>query len=323
MKVLITGAAGSLGSAITKRLYEKGIDYMPIDIAPVDMNGNETTQIDLVNQFNELFEIANQYDPTHVIHLAATIYGVAGFNENDYNILADDVTMTKNVIDCTPMGAKLVFLSSSMVYEKATPRFTLEQSAVKEGDVDLFPAPSTGYGLSKYVGEKMVQAAFDGQERGHYTIWRPFNIITPTEEANEELGYSHVFADYYKNIVKEKLNPVPIIGDGLQIRCFTHISEVAECIVDNLDNPDTDDEIFNIGNREPVTMIELAHIMYNNAGEMGLIDANRPLEFTTVKDYPRDVKVRIPNVDKAMRVLGWEAKIKLVDSIRELMGEKL
>jgi UDP-glucose 4-epimerase len=317
MRVLITGAAGSLGSAITKRLYEKGIDYYPIDINPVDFNGNEMVQIDLVNNFNGLFEASNEYNPTHVIHLAATIYGVAGFNDNDYNILADDITMTKNVIDATPIDAKLIYLSSSMVYEKAI--LPWPNNEVAEGFVDQFPAPATGYGLSKYVGEKMVKAAFDDQYRNHYTIWRPFNIITPTEDAMDELGYAHVFADYVRNIVKLKLNPLPIIGDGSQIRCFTHISEVADCIVDNLDNPDTDSEIFNIGNSEPITMLELANMIYKKAAALGLIDGSKSLECVTAKDYPRDVKVRIPNVNKARNVLGFEAKIKVSESIDEIL----
>ena len=109
-----------------------------------------------------------------------------------------------------------------MVYENC-------QGTVKEDDIDTVIAPYTEYGLSKYVGEKM-SIAFKKQYGVEYTIWRPFNVLTPYERTEGQQGISHVFADFMHEIIIKRSNVVSVLGDGKQIRCFTWIDEVAEAI---------------------------------------------------------------------------------------------
>ena len=80
----------------------------------------------------------------------------------------------------------------------------------KEEDAFESTIPSTDYGMSKLVGEKLCRA-FARQYGINYVIWRPFNIITPHEVAEKEQGLSHVFADFIKNLIVEKKNPLPIM----------------------------------------------------------------------------------------------------------------
>ena len=128
---------------------------------------------------------------------------------------------------------------------------------VKEDDVDTVIAPYTEYGLSKYVGEKM-SIAFEKQYGVAYTIWRPFNILTPYEKSEGTQGVSHVFADFMNEIIVKRSNVIPMLGDGEQIRCFTWIDEVAEAIATHSFSNKTNGHAFNLGNHEPITMIELA-----------------------------------------------------------------
>lgn len=317
MKILVTGSAGSLGNVLCRKFDARGYN-----IYGADKNTSEFTNyvIDLTDEYKveEMFD--KLPNPDYVVHCAATIYGVGGFNKNGFDILANDTAMTRNLLNYTGGNTKFVFMSSSMVYENV-PKFKgvgFHEDA-KETDVEKYPAPRTGYGFSKYMGEQLVRE-WQRQYGGLYTIWRPFNIITPHEVAKPELGYAHVFADFFQHLVIEQKSVLPIIGDGEQIRCFTWIDEVADCIVDNLTNPDTDNTAFNVANREPVTMKELAFAIHDEAVRRGIRDT-QTLDFKTVKEFPLDVKYRVPNVDLARNTLGFEARVKLQESIGYLMDE--
>jgi nucleoside-diphosphate-sugar epimerase len=114
-----------------------------------------------------------------------------------------------------------------------------------------------------------------------------------------------------------KLDPLPIFGDGSQVRCFTWIFDVASAVADFSFDPRARNEIFNLANVEPMTMKELALLIQEIAVEMGMLPAlDKPLGFHTVKEFKDDVRVRLPSADKARAVLGWEATTKTRESIR-------
>jgi nucleoside-diphosphate-sugar epimerase len=190
-----------------------------------------------------------------------------------------------------------------MVYERC------QVHPSKEENVMESLIPLTDYGLSKLVGERMCMA-FHKQYGIDYVIWRPFNIITPYEPAEKEQGMSHVFADFINNITLQKKNPLPIIGSGEQIRCFTWIDDVAQLIAKYSFDSKTDNEEYNIGNPEPISMKELALMIYNG---------DQPLEFETVREYKDDVMVRIPDVSKAVEELGFEPKVKVREAVKRCL----
>jgi nucleoside-diphosphate-sugar epimerase len=136
----------------------------------------------------------------------------------------------------------------------------------------------------------------------------------------QEIGISHVFADYIKNIAFEKMNPLPIIGDGEQIRCFTWIEEVAQAIADYSFSDEAKNEVFNLGNPEPISMKQLALTIHKKAQELNLVFPGE-LKFQTVATYKNDVIVRLPDVSKAKRVLGWSANQKVEESITNCLME--
>jgi nucleoside-diphosphate-sugar epimerase len=194
-----------------------------------------------------------------------------------------------------------------MVYERST------NHPSKEEDAFDSIVPSTDYGLSKLVGEKLCHA-FATQYGIPYVIWRPFNIITPHEKNGDELGISHVFADFMHNLVTEKKNPLPIIGDGEQIRCFTWIEDVANLIGKYSFDSKTDNETYNVGNPEPITMKDLARLIYQEDDE---------LKFETVKNYSDDVLIRIPDVTKAKEELGFNPSLRVKESIDKCLNHYL
>ena len=131
----------------------------------------------------------------------------------------------------------------------------------------------------------------------------------------DQQGFSHVFADFINNILVKKLNPLPIIGDGNQIRCFTWIEDVAEIISLYSIDDRTINQTFNICNVEPISMRQLAEKIFraqNNTQE---------LKFQTIKDYNYDVLVRIPSVDKLSKLIGEYQYVKIDQSIQQCLEE--
>ena len=118
---------------------------------------------------------------------------------------------------------------------------------------------------------------------------------------------SHVFADYIKNLIVEKKNPLPIIGNGEQIRCFTWIEDIASAIAKFSFIDKTDNKTYNLGNPEPITMKQLAKMIYNGEEE---------LQFETVKEYADDVKIRIPCIDLAKEQLGFQPTVKVEEAVK-------
>lgn len=316
MKVLVCGSEGSLMQAVIPKLIAKGHKVYGVDnLSRYGKRGEQRGYDFLCGDLMDPFFVDDafaQCQPDMVIQAAAKIYGVGGFNAYRADILGDDITLHTNVLKACVTYAvnRVVYISSSMVYE------TVDGEEI-ESAVDYCIAPRTDYGLSKFVGERLVKA-YNAQYNLQYTIWRPFNIITPHEVVTtEDIGTSHVFADYIKNIVVKKLNPLPIIGEGNQVRCFTWIDDVAEAIAEYSNSPMTVNEVFNLGNLEPISMKELARLIYATNNELNGVTESQPLEFVTIKNYKNDVIRRIPSINRAKVYLGWSATKTTRDSIRE------
>lgn len=253
-----------------------------------------------------------------VIQAAAQIYGVAGFHHYPADILQRDTLLHGLILrESLDAGiARVVYISSSMVYER-------EPDVAHESEVQNMRIPLTDYGLSKLMGERLSQA-FALQYGLDYTIWRPFNIIGLHERAeNSEPGVCHVFADFIQRIVRDKQNPMVILGDGQQVRCFTWIEDVAAAIATYSFSEATRNADYNLGNPEPVSMIELAQRIYALYHELTGSPITTSLRFDHQPVYDDDVRTRIPSADKAARDLGWMPRAKLDAMLRRCIQHEL
>jgi nucleoside-diphosphate-sugar epimerase len=253
-----------------------------------------------------------------VIQAAAQIYGVAGFHRYPADILQRD-TMLHGLLLREALEAgiqRVTYISSSMVYER-------QPEVASEADVPNMLVPLTDYGLSKLVGERLSQA-FALQYALPYTIWRPFNIISLYESAEgQDPGVSHVFADFIQRIVRERQNPMMVIGSGRQVRCFTWVGDVADAISRWSFAAATENQDFNLGNPEPVTMMELAERLHGIYHQLVGKSPERPLEFSHAPSFSDDVQVRIPAVSKAREVLGWRPTVDLDEMLRRTLLNEL
>ena len=197
--ILITGSEGNIGTYLVQSIRLKYPEARIIRVG-LKEGGEEFLPEDNLylgdlrdNKFVDKIFAENKID--YVIHAAARLYGVAGFNSDVYGILSNDIKCLLNVLDHAKDVKKFVYTSSSMVYESS------EKVPFTEELTEEIMPPKSSYGLTKFFGEKAVK--FFNQQHGlNYTIWRPFNVVSPLESHERESG--HVFVDFYRKIFVER-----------------------------------------------------------------------------------------------------------------------
>lgn len=320
MNILVTGSEGSLAQIVIPRLLECGHTVTGVDNLSrwgkerrshnYELIRGDLSETELVRK---LF-LDKHYDA--VFHFAAIIYGVVGFHKRPADIIADNNLATINLLKFGRESiGRFIYLSSSMVYESC------RTWPHREEDTETTPVMRTSYGLSKYIGERVVQS-FHEQYGTDYVIWRPFNIITPFESAEEE-GFSHVFSDMISKIIDKKQNPVDVLGDGEQIRCYTNIYDVAGAIADHSLDDRARNETFNIGNPEPVTVKDLIARIVNTAKSLGMLPADYTVNLKHLPVYSDDVRKRIPDIAKIEKIFGWQPTTLLDASLDLCLRNKL
>ena len=316
--VLITGSEGNFGTYIVNRLRDQhpGWNLLRVKHSNKLERFDPATNCyegDLGSQsFLEIIFSNNSID--YVIHAASRSYSHGGYSAHPFGVIDNDTSSLINVLRFSSNISKFVYLSSALMYECA------KHSPLVEDNMHLV-APKSSYGVAKYFGENAVRM-FCQQTGKKFTIWRPFNIVSPLEPHEGE--GRHVFVDFFRRIFIENVTEFGIIGSGNQVRCFIWVEDAAACIVDNLERVETDGQIFNLARDEPIKLIDLQRLM---------IEIGKELNFLR-KDYAPstvqrglfsgvEAEVRIPSVDKLKNMLKWESKTTVRDCFYKFISEKL
>jgi UDP-glucose 4-epimerase len=310
-RVLVTGGAGTIGAAVVKRLLSD--ERWAVRISdqrrpPEWMEGRvEFHEADLRDAVQASQATAGC---SHVIHLAAIVGGIANFHKLPYTLTEANNALTGAVVRAAldHEVERFLYVSSSMVFERATEFPTREEHLLE------CPAPRSAYGYSKLSGEVYTRAAHD--EHGlRYTICRPFNAYGPGERPEPgEPGIAHAVPDL---IAKALARPhrLQIFGSGVQTRTLTHVDDIADGIVTALASPAGENEDFNISASDELTVAKIAELIWEACG-------NDPseLEFEHVPSFEVDVQRRWPSVEKARRLLGWEARVGIEDGLAQTVA---
>ena len=303
--VLVTGGAGTIGRAVVRRLLHDGDREIRVsDLREAPGWIAEACDVHTGNLL-ELDEARTAaLGCTHVIHLAAIVGGIANFHRLPHSLLEVNNGLYNAVFRAAleRRVERLVYVSSSMVFERATEFPTTETHLLE------CPAPRSAYGFSKLAGEFYCRGLHD--EHGlPYTICRPFNAYGPGELPEDEPGIAHMVPDLARKVLAGT-RPLPIFGSGDQTRTLTHVDDIADGIVTALAHPAAENEDFNISASEERTVAEIARIIWDACGQ----DPDA-FELEYRQSFEVDVQRRWPSVKKAERLLGWKARIGLRQGI--------
>jgi UDP-glucose 4-epimerase len=311
-RVLVTGGAGMIGSAVVRRLLRDPDWEVRVSdqrAAPDWMReGCEVHTGDLreLDQAREAMRGCS-----HVIHLAAIVGGIANFHKLPHTLTEVNNALYNAIVHAALDHSveRFVYVSSSMVFEQATQYPTPEEHLLE------CPMPRSAYGFSKLTGEVYVRAAHD--EHGlPWTICRPFNAYGPGEMPEDEPGIAHMVPDVIRKcLTLPEGAPLPIFGDGTQTRTLTHVDDIADGLVTAMASPAGLNEDFNVSAAREMTVAEIAGVIWEACGR-------DPAAFALehLPSFEVDVVRRWPSVEKAERLLGWKARIELEDGIAQTVA---
>jgi len=328
MKVLVTGSAGFIGGYVVQELLDKGHEVIGIDnlskYGDVTRSFNTASSFEFVNGDVQDVELMKKlmHDVDHVVAGAALIGGISYFHTYAYDLLAKNERIIASTCDAAiatiqagrPLK-KVTYLSSSMVFEST------DRWPSLEGDELKVAPPLSSYGFQKLAVEYFARAAWD-QYRLPFTIVRPFNCVGIGERralgdveivsGNVKLAMSHVVPDIIQKILRGQ-DPVHILGDGSQVRHYTYGGDLAQGIVLAMESDAALNNDFNLSTAESTTVLELVEMIWAK------INGDKPLNIQSDKGFEHDVNKRVPSVEKAKEVLGFEANTTLSEMLDEVI----
>ena len=324
----MTGAAGFICGYLVPDLLQAGHTVIGLDnfskYGPVVKSYDHDPNYRLVEGDAKDAALVSKLaaDGDQVVAGAAMIGGISYFHEFAYDLLAENERILAATFDAVIAAftrghlQKITVISSSMVFESATTFPTPEGAQLQS------PPPVSTYGFQKLASEYFARGAWE-QYRLPYTIVRPFNCVGIGERrarrdadimsGNIKLAMSHVVPDLVQKVLKGQ-DPLRILGDGRQVRHYTHGGDLARGIRLAMESPAAANEDSNLSTAQSTTVRELAELIWKQ------VHGNkRPFRLEHDPPFEHDVQKRIPDVQKAKRVLGFEATTTLDHMLDEVI----
>lgn len=298
--ILVTGGAGFIGSHLVDRLLAESKTVVVIDDLSTGSRDNLRTALDhprlrfiesKISGCAELPDLVARADC--VYHLAAAV-GVDLVVKSPIHTLETNLHETEVLFEAAAPGRIPVLLAStSEVYGKS------RKSAFSEEDDLLIGPPHQarwGYACSKLMDEFLALAY--AREKGvPVVITRLFNTVGPRQTGR----YGMVLPRFIAAARAGK--PLQVFGDGLQTRCFCHVSDTIEALVRLQNTPAARDQVFNVGGTEEVTILDLARLVIEVLGSKSGIEFV-PYTEAYAPGFD-DMRRRRPVTDKLAQVTGF------------------
>ncbi len=303
--ILITGAAGFIGSHLTEELLREGNFLVLIDNFNDYYLGKREQLKDILNNFQskknyiliegnlvdlEIFKcITEEIDV--IFHLAAQA-GVRYSIDNAAEVTNNNILSSVNLFEYAVQKKieKVVFASSSSVY--GNPLYTpIDENHPKN--------PISPYAVSKLCGEYYADYYYR-EYKLPITSLRFYTVYGP--RGRPDMAIRKFFHKILKN------EEIIIYGDGNQLRDFTFVSDIVNGLVLSAESDKASGEIFNLGCSNPINVNDLVEKMYN------ITKKSKKLRY--IEKQKGDVDITYSNISKASKILGFTPKVKIDEGLQ-------
>jgi UDP-glucose 4-epimerase len=313
---LITGGAGFIGSHLAEALLARGERVIAIDNLSTGRLTNLSAVVDHPDfrfvQGSVLDELAVDelvHECDIVVHLAAAV-GVRLIVENPLRSFTTNIRGSEIVIGAAYRYRRQILVTStSEIYGKNSAMPLNEESDQVIGPPSI---ARWAYSTAKAVDEVLAFAYH--RERGlPTTVVRLFNTTGPRQSP----GYGMVIPRLVRQATAGE--PLTVYGDGRQARCFCHVADVVGGLLGLLDHPGANGEVFNLGSREEISILDLAGRIIERSASTSKV------ELISYKEaFPsgfEDMVRRVPDTRKVNALTGWAPTRSLDQILSETIAE--
>ena len=311
MRYLITGGAGFIGSHLAESLIARGDQAVVFD----NLSTGSTNNLISISQKIK-FEQGNILDKAvvdrlvaesdYVVHLAAAL-GVFNIINKPLESLKTNLQGSEIVLEaCDKYRKPVLIASTSEIYGKN------DKVPLNEEDDRIIGHPLKSrwsYSEAKAVDESLAYFYYL-ENKLPIRIVRFFNTVGPRQVGH----YGMVVPRFVSAALKNE--PLSVYGSGDQIRCFCHVDDAVRALLLVMDSGKSVGEVFNVGNNQQITIMELAKKVIELTGSTSSIE-----KIAYEKAYPEgfeDMQRRVPDISKIKQVLGWSPEINLDQIIKDI-----
>ena len=297
MKAVVTGGAGFIGSHLVDRLLSKGYEVLIIDNFSTGLLNNITQtskNVSIVNHdIRKPLPSSIFNNCSLVFHLAA-LADIVPSIERPLEYMSTNVQGTVNVLEAAREGKaeRIIYTASSTCYGITSNFPTTENEKI----VPVFP-----YALSKYLGELVFFHWLSLYGLKGLSL-RLFNVYGPRARTNG--NYGAVMGVFLAQKIAQK--SFTVIGDGTQMRDFTHVNDVAEAFILAGESKITGEAI-NIGTQNPQSINRLVELLGGK------------VEF--IPKRPGEPDRTDADITKARNLLKWEPKITFEEGVQNVLSQ--
>ena len=311
MRVFITGGAGFIGSHLCDALISKGDEVTILDNLSTGSHENIAHlkgKIEVIQgDIRDKALVESLVDNSElVLHMAAAL-GVDNILENPIESISTNFYGSEIVLGATlKYDKRILIASTSEIYGKNT------KQPLSETDDRVIGTPQKlrwTYSDAKALEEATAHFLFLTKQLKVTTI-RFFNTVGPRQTGK----YGMVIPRFVRAAIENK--SLKIFGDGSQTRVFCHVNDSVKAILALATNDKTIGEVFNIGGRGEISILNLAKLIIKQT------NSKSEITFTDYEDaYAtgfEEMARRVPDISKLTKFTGWEPKIdieKIIDDV--------
>jgi len=311
VKYLITGGAGFIGSHLAEKLIAMGDQVVIFDNLSTGSANNlfgikEKIKFEEGNILDRAVIDKLVSESDYVVHLAAAL-GVFNIVNKPLESLKTNLQGSENILEaCDKYRKPVLVASTSEIYGKN------DKVPLNEEDDRIIGHPLKSrwsYSEAKAVDESLAYFYYL-ENKLPIRIVRFFNTVGPRQVGH----YGMVVPRFVSAALNNE--PLSVYGSGDQIRCFCHVSDAVRGLLLVMDSDKAVSEVFNVGNNQQISIMELAKKVIEITGSKSTIE-----KIAYEKAYPQgfeDMQRRVPDISKIKQVLGWAPEINLDQIIKDI-----